>query len=90
MAQKKLNITSRGPVQGVASIGGHLTLGDFQTVIDPLAAGNVGINKPASSIPSMFARIQDSLSKRIRYSDCNKYCLCEICFRQLRFVRRSF
>ena len=57
MAQKNLNITSRGPVQGVASIGGHLTLGDFQTVIDPLAAGNVGINKPASSIPSMFARI---------------------------------
>ena len=57
MAQKNLNITSRGPVQGIASIGGHLTLGDFQTVIDPLAAGNVGINKPASSIPSMFARI---------------------------------
>lgn len=54
---KNLDITSRGPVQGIASIGGHLTLGDFQNVIDPLAAGNVGINKPASSIPSMFARI---------------------------------
>lgn len=57
MAHKNLNITSRGLVQGIASIGGHLTLGDFQTVIDPLAVGSVGINKPASSIPSMFARI---------------------------------
>ena len=55
---KNLNITSRPPVQGIASIGGHLTLDDFTNVIDPLAVGNAGINKPASSIPSMFARMK--------------------------------
>jgi len=54
---KNLDITSRTPVQGIKSIGGHLTLNDFQNVTDPLAAGAIGINKPASSIPSMFARI---------------------------------
>ena len=54
---KDLNITMRGPVEGIASIGGHLTLNDFNTVTDPLAIGSVGLNKPASSIPSMFARM---------------------------------
>lgn len=57
MPTRNLNITSRGPVSGIASIGGHLTLNDFNGVIDPLAIGNAGLNKPASSIPSMFARM---------------------------------
>ncbi len=57
MAPKNIDITSRASVQGIASIGGHLRLNDFQNVIDPLAEGSVNINKPASSIPSMFARI---------------------------------
>jgi cell division ATPase FtsA len=56
---KNLNIVGRAvPVKGIASIGNcYAELDDFKDVVDPLSKNATCINKPASSIPSMFARI---------------------------------
>lgn len=56
---KKLNTVQRDgghSIQGICATA-YMALNDFQGAVDPLAQNAANANKPASSIPSMFARL---------------------------------
>lgn len=57
--KRKLNTVQRSKEQDIQGIcaTSYMTLMDFQNAVDPLAQNATNANKPASSIPSMFARL---------------------------------